>query len=614
MIFIPSPKHAIGERAYGFKSIQTGMIRWIFTLLIFFPSVAFADQTYAIAMHGHQRYPADYKHFDYAKPDAPKGGNLKTSKSGTFDNLNSLVIFGNSAEGLELISDKLMQRAWNEPFTLYGLIAESIDVAPDRSWIIFHLHNEAKFHDGRPMTTEDVKFSYEMFRKYGHPVRRRVYGLVNNVEILSERDIKFTFGEGYDRESAMILAMMPVLPKHYWVKHNISKTTLEPPLGSGPYKIKTVEPGRKIIYERVTDYWAKDLPVNVGHYNFDTITYTYYRDEDIALESFKAGDYNLRREYNIHKWMTAYDSRTINNGKVLMKEITHGRPEWLRAMIFNTRRPLFQDRRVREALNLMFNFNWINKNLFFGAFKRIDSIFPNCTLAASGKPQGEELKQLEKYRDSLPQEVFGDMWHPPPPNMRDNQRKAIALLRNAGWVYKNQTLINQKTREPFSFEILLNTPADEKVALEFSRTLKKMGITVRVRTVDSAQFTGRLDVYDYDMVIYRWINTLSPGNEQLNYWGTLAARSKGTRNYAGIENKAVDALAGSIAQATDRPSLVARVRALDRAIMWGYYMIPMYYLGRDLVAYAENIHQPADVSVYGIVTETWWRKSNKSTP
>lgn len=614
MIFIPSPKHAIGERAYGFKSIQTGMIRWIFTLLIFFPSVAFADQTYAIAMHGQPRYPADYKHFDYAKPDAPKGGNLKTSKSGTFDNLNSLVIFGNSAEGLELISDKLMQRAWNEPFTLYGLVAESIDVAPDRSWIIFHLHNEAKFHDGRPMTTEDVKFSYEMFRKYGHPVRRRVYGLVNNVEILSERDIKFTFGEGYDRESAMILAMMPVLPKHYWVKHNISKTTLEPPLGSGPYKIKTVEPGRKIIYERVTDYWAKDLPVNVGHYNFDTITYTYYRDEDIALESFKAGDYNLRREYNIHKWRTAYDSKTISNGKVLMKEITHGRPEWLRAMIFNTRRPLFQDRRVREALNLMFNFNWINKNLFFGAFKRINSIFPNCTLAASGKPQGEELKQLEKYRDSLPQEVFGDMWHPPPPNMRDNQRKAIALLRNAGWVYKNQTLINQKTREPFSFEILLNTPADEKVALEFSRTLKKMGITVRVRTVDSAQFTGRLDVYDYDMVIYRWINTLSPGNEQLNYWGTLAARSKGTRNYAGIENKAVDALAGSIAQATDRPSLVARVRALDRAIMWGYYMIPMYYLGRDLVAYAENIHQPADVSVYGIVTETWWRKSNKSTP
>ena len=590
------------------------MIRWIFALLLFFPSIANAEHTYAIAMHGQPRYPADYKHFDYSNPNAPKGGILKTSKSGTFDNLNNLVIFGNSAEGLELINDKLMQRAWNEPFTLYGLVAESIDVAPDRSWIVFHLHKKAKFHDGRPITAEDVKFSYEMFRKHGHPVRRRVYGLVNDVKILSEQDIKFTFGDGYDRESVMILAMMQVLPKHYWIKHDVSKTTLEPPLGSGPYKIKSIEPGRKIVYERIPDYWAKNLPVNVGQYNFDTITYTYYRDEDIALESFKAGDYNLRREYNIHKWITSYDSRALSEGRFVKEEITHGRPEWLRAMIFNTRRPLFQDRRVREALNLMFNFEWVNKSLFFGAFKRIDSIFPNCTLAASGKPQGEELKQLEKYRDSLPPEVFGEMWHPPSSDMRNNKRKAMTLLRKAGWIYKDQTLVNQKTGEPFSFEILLNAPADEKIALEFSRTLKKMGLTVRVRTVDSAQFTGRLDVYDYDMVMYRWINTLSPGNEQPNYWGTTAARSKGTRNYAGVENPAVDALTYSIAQAPDRQSLVARARALDRAIMWNYYMIPMYYLNRDLVAYAANIQRPASVPVYGIVTETWWRQSDKSTP
>ncbi|MCK5519124.1 MAG: ABC transporter substrate-binding protein, partial [Alphaproteobacteria bacterium] len=343
------------------------MIRWIFALLLFFPSIANAEHTYAIAMHGQPRYPADYKHFDYSNPNAPKGGILKTSKSGTFDNLNNLVIFGNSAEGLELINDELMQRAWNEPFTLYGLVAESIDVAPDRSWIVFHLHKKAKFHDGRPITAEDVKFSYEMFRKHGHPVRRRVYGLVNDVKILSEQDIKFTFGDGYDRESVMILAMMQVLPKHYWIKHDVSKTTLEPPLGSGPYKIKSIEPGRKIVYERIPDYWAKNLPVNVGQYNFDTITYTYYRDEDIALESFKAGDYNLRREYNIHKWITSYDSRALSEGRFVKEEITHGRPEWLRAMIFNTRRPLFQDRRVREALNLMFNFEWVNKSLFFGA-------------------------------------------------------------------------------------------------------------------------------------------------------------------------------------------------------------------------------------------------------
>ncbi len=456
------------------------------------------------------------------------------------------------------------------------------------------------------MTAEDVKFSYEMFRQYGHPVRRRVYGLITAVKIISDHDIKFTFGDGYDRESALILAIMPVLPKHYWETHDISRTTLEPPLGSGPYKIKSVEPGRRIVYERVKDYWAKDLPVNVGHYNFDTVTFSYYRDDDIALEAFKAGDYNLRHEYNIHKWLTAYDFRALKTGRVIKEEIRHHRPEWLHAIIFNTRRPLFQDRRVREALGLMFNFDWINKNLFFGAFRRISSIYPNSELAATGKPQGEELAQLGKFRDQLPPEVFGSAWQPPSADMRANQRKAMKLLKEAGWVYEDQELVNQETGAPFNFEILLNDPGDEKIALEFARALKKIGIAARVRTVDSAQFTGRLDAYDYDMVMHRWTNSLSPGSEQLNYWGTAAARNKGARNYAGIESPAVDALCNGIARATDRQALVARARALDRAIMWGYYMIPMSYLGRDLVAYSTDIRRPEAVPVYGIVQETWW--------
>ncbi|MCE9508266.1 MAG: extracellular solute-binding protein [Alphaproteobacteria bacterium] len=585
-------------------------MRWIFALLLFFPSAAaYADSTHALAMHGQPRYPADYKYFDYVNPAAPKGGDLKTSKNGSFDNLNGNIILGNSAEGLELLNDKLMQRAWNEPFTLYGLVAESIDIAPDRSWIIFHLNKKARFHDGVPMTAADVKFSYESYLKYGHPVRRRVYGLIKDVKILSDHDIKFTFGKGYDRESVMILAMMQVLPKHYWEKHDISKTTLETPLGSGPYKIKSVEPGRKIVYERVKDYWAKDLPVNVGLYNFDTITYTYYRDDDIALESFKAGDYNLRQEYNIHKWKTAYDFKALDEGRVVRQETAHHRPEWLRAMVFNTRRPAFQDRRVREALGLMFNFDWVNKNLFFGAFKRIGSVFPNSELAATGKPEGEELASLKKYKDQLPPEVFGAAWQPPSSNIRENQRKAIELLKSAGWVYRDQALVNEKTGEAFSFEILLNDRGDEKIALEFSRSLKKIGIAARVRTVDSAQFVGRLDAFDYDMVMYRWINSLSPGNEQLNYWGTAAAETKGSRNYAGIESPAVDGLAAGIAQASERQTLVARARALDRAIMWGYYMIPMHYLGMDLVAHAAEIRQPDVVPVYGIVREAWWFQS-----
>lgn len=588
-------------------------MRWgLFAVLLLLPSAAYAEHTHAIAMHGQPRYAADYTHFDYVNPAAPKGGALKTSKSGSFNNLNNHIILGNNAEGLELINDKLMQRAWNEPFTMYGLVAESVDVAPDRSWIVFHLNPKACFHDGVPMTADDVKWSYEQYRAHGHPVRRRVYGLITDVKILSAHDIKFTFGKGYDRESVLILAMMPVLPRHYWEKHDITRTTLEPPLGSGPYRIKSVEPGRRIVYERVKDYWGRDLPVNVGQYNFDTITYTYYRDEDIALQSFKAGDYNFRNESNISKWVKHYDFKALDEGRVIKEDIPHHRPEWLRAMIFNTRRPMFQDRRVREALSMMFNFAWINKNLFFNSFKRITSAFPNSELAATGKPAGEELAELTKYKDELPSDVFGEAWQPPGGDMRENQRQAMALLKEAGWVYKQGALVNGQTGEAFSFEILLNDPADEKIALEFSRDLKRIGVVARVRTVDSAQFTGRLDAYDYDMVMHRWINSLSPGNEQLNYWGTASARNKGARNYAGIESPAIDALAAGIARSEDRPTLVARARALDRALMWGYYMVPMHYLGRDLVAYSTDIVRPKEVPIYGIVREAWWMKSPKT--
>lgn len=600
------------------------MIRWLFAILLFIPAAAHAERVHAIAMHGgavqnsrlhgiamhgDPLYPADYKHVDYVNPAAPKGGELKLEQMGSFDNLNNHVILGNNAEGLELINDKLMQRAWNEPFTMYGLAAESVELAPDRSWIIFHLNPKARFHDGVPMTTDDVKWSYEQYRAHGHPVRRRVYGLITKVDVLSPQDIKFTFGPGYDRESVLILAMMPVLPKHYWEKHDVTKTTLEPPLGSGPYKIKEMVPGRKIVYERVKDYWGKDLPINVGQYNFDTISYHYFRDSSTSLEAFKGGDYNLRREGNIAKWMTAYDFKALDDGRVIKEEIPYSRPEVLRAFIFNTRTPLFQDRRVREALSMMFDFDWINKNMFYGKEQRITSVYPNCELAATGKPAGAELAELEKYKNELPPDVFGEAWQPAAGSARERERKAMALLKEAGWAYANGMLVNKVTKEPFSFEVLLSSPHEEKVALSFTRALKKIGIAARVRTVDAAQFIRRLDGYDYDMVIHQWINSLSPGNEQLNYWGTAAARNKGARNYAGVESPAVDALAAGIAASDDRPTLVARARALDRALMWGYYMVPMYYLGRDLIAHSTELQRPETTPIYGIVKEAWWAKS-----
>ncbi len=584
-----------------------------FILMLLAASPALAEHSHAIAMHGTPKYAADFKNLSYVNPDAPKGGDLRLSKSGTFNNLNNHIITGNNVEGLENVNDKLMQRVWDEPFTMYGLVAESIDVAPDRSWIAFHLRKEAKFHDGTPMTAEDVKFSYEHYRKDGHPVRRRVYGLITKVEIASPRDIKFTFGPGYDHESVMILAMMPVLSKAYWEKADITKTTLKPPLGSGPYKIVSVEPGRKIVYARVKDYWAKDLPVNVGQYNFDTITYTYFRDDDISIQAFKSGDYNLRREFDVTKWQTRYDFTALDEGGVVKEEIAHQRPEWLKALIFNTRRPMFVDIRVRKALSFLFNADWLNKSLYYGKMQKIASAFPNSELAATGKPEGEELRILEEYKADLPPDVFGDAYQPHEANGRDARREAIALLKEAGWVYKDGKLVDANGKQ-FGFEILLGDYADEKIALEFTRDLKKAGIDARVRTVDNAQFVGRLDDYDFDVVGHRWINSLSPGNEQVNYWGTKSAESKGARNYAGIMNKAVDALADSIGRSETRETLVARTHALDRALMQGYYMIPLFFLGKDLVAHSSDIHRPSVTPIYGMVLESWWHEAADKSP
>lgn len=581
---------------------------WTLLLCCFLALPAQAERVHGIAMHGAPKYAAGFDHLGYVNPDAPKGGELKLSKTGTFDNLNHHIITGNNAEGLEYLNDKLMQRVWDEPFSLYGLVAESADISPDRSVVTFHLNKNARFHDGKPMTAEDVKFSYESYKKFGHPVRRRVYGLITDVTIKDPQTITFKFGKGYDRESVMILGLMPVLPKHYWETRDISKTTLTPPLGSGPYKIKTVEPGRKLVLERAKDYWAKDLPVNRGLYNFDTITYSYFRDDDIALQAFKSGEFNLRRESDVGKWETGYDFKALSEGRVKKEEIAHGRPEWLRAIVFNTRRPMFADRRVRQALGLMLNDSWLNKNLFFDKLKRIDSTFANSELAAKGAPAGEELRILQEYKKDLPPEVFGAAFTPAHGGTRDAQRQAIALLKEAGWIYKNQKLVNA-AGEAFQFEMLLDNPNDEKIALSFARSLNRIGIETRVRTVDSGQFTGRLENFDYDVVFYKWINSLSPGNEQVNYWSTNAANNNGSRNYAGVKNPAIDALADSIARASDRKDLVARVHALDRALMYGYYMIPLFYLGKDLVAHDISLQRPSVTPVYGIVLESWWRQN-----
>lgn len=532
-------------------------------------------------MHGSPKYDANATHLDYANPDAPKGGAITHGAIGTFDTLNPFSIKGKPAQGLNLVNDRLMARVWDEPFTMYPMIAERVEVPEDRSYITVHINPKARFHDGSPITADDVIFSFETLKENGRPNMRQIYKLVKTIEKRGERTVHFALDEGYDQETVMILTLMPVLSKSYWAERTFDSTTLDIPLGSGPYKIADVDPGRSITYERVDDYWAKNLFHNIGHNNFDRITYDYYRDEGVAFEAFKSGDIDLRREFNAGKWASAYDFPALYEGKVIVESLPHGRPEKAQGFIFNTRRAPFDDIRVRRAFDLLFDFEWANKNLFHGQYKRINSYFPNSELAAAAPPKN--------YK---------------PIPMRAKMREADRLLRAAGWSVENGKRVkNGKTLE---FEILLNAPEEEKLALHFKRSLEKMGISPRIRVLDTAAYRGRLNEYDFDMTIYFWRNSLSPGTEQNLYWTCKAANQPSRWNFPGICDPKIDALAASIAQAKTREELVSQIKELDAALINGQYMIPLYYSGVDHVAYWRPIKRPEKIPLYGMVMESWW--------
>jgi ABC-type oligopeptide transport system substrate-binding subunit len=422
--------------------------------------------------------------------------------------------------------------------------------------------------------------------------------------------VKFTLGPDYNRETVMILAMMPVLSQKWWSGRTFDMTTLDIPVTNGPYKIESVDPAHRIVIARDPAYWAKDLPVNRGQYNFDKLVFDYYRDDTVALEAFEAGATDLRHEYDISKWMRAYDFKALKTGEAVKEQLPHQRPEKVKSFIFNTRRAPFDDRRVREALNLVLDYDWINQNLFYGQYKRIKSYFPNSYLAATGSPAPAELKLLEPYRNELPAEVFGPMWTPPPSkepaDLRANFLKADALLKQAGWIVKDGKRVNAKDGRPFTFEILLSDAADKKISLAWINSLHRLGIDAQVRLMDAAAFRGRLNSFDFDIVLYYWLNTLSPGSEQMLYWSCEAAKQQGRFNYAGICDPAIDALSKRIAEVKTKDELVASVHALDRALIWGFYIVPLNYLGADDVAYRSFIRHPPDMPIYGMVLESWW--------
>ena len=578
---------------------------------VLFGGVALAAVgSYGLSLFGELKYPADFTHFAYANPDAPKGGSMKFAAIGTFDTLNPFIIKGVPAAGIGQVFDTLMRQSEDEPGSEYGLIAESAALAPDKLSVLYTLRKEARFADGSPITPDDVVWTFDTLRDQGQPMYRSYYGDVSGVAPEGERGVRFTFKTANNRELPVILGEMPVLSKKYWSSHDFTKTTLDPPLGSGPYKIKSVEPGRSITYQRVADYWGAELPVNKGRQNVDTIRYDYYRDGTVALEAFKAGQYDIRRENSSKAWATGYDSPALRQGLIKKEAIPNQLPSGMQGFGYNLRRPLFQDPRVRQALAYAFDFEWSNANLFYGLYARTRSYFDNSELAATGVPQGEELKLLEPFRGKIPDDVFTKEYDPPKYDakftIRDGLRQAIKLLKEAGWSFKDEKLVNDKTGQPFVFELLLNDPQMERIVLPFADNLKRIGITARVRTVDTAQYERRMETFDYDMTVVVFGQSLSPGNEQREYWGSKAADQQGSRNLLGIKSPVIDQLTEELINAPDRASLVAHTRALDRVLQYGYYVIPNFHNTAFWVAYWNKFRRPEVSPKYGIGLDTWW--------
>jgi microcin C transport system substrate-binding protein len=569
-----------------------------------------AENSHGLAMHGDLKYPAGFKNFDYANPDAPKGGTVRLNAIGTFDSFNSFIVKGNGAAGLGFLYDNLMHGSADEAFSQYGQLAESVKVPEDRSWVAFTLRKEARWNDGKPVSVADVIWTFNTLTTKGTPFYRFYYSNVADVVKTGPRTVRFNFKPGENRELPLILGQLTILPKHYWETRDFTKTTLEPPLGSGPYTIKSFEPGRSVTYERVKNWWGERLPVNRGQNNFDIIRYDYYRDSTVSLLAFKAGEYDYRAENSSKAWATAYKTANVDNGLIRKVEIKHNRSSGMQAFVLNTRREIFKDHRVRQALAYAFDFEWSNKNLFYGQYARTRSYFDNSELAATGIPEGDELALLEPYRGRIPDEVFSQEYNPPKTDgsgsIRGNLRIASRLLNEAGWTIKGRKRVNAKTGTPLEFEVLLVSPLFERIVLPFAKNLEKLGVTVRVRTVDPSQYRRRIDTFDFDAIVGGAGQSLSPGNEQRSYWGSRTADVEGGRNTIGIKDPVIDELIEKVIAAPDRKALVSSVRALDRVLQWGHWVIPHWHIKYDRVAYWDKFGRPAVTPVQGNQFMAWW--------
>jgi peptide/nickel transport system substrate-binding protein len=573
-----------------------------------------AEPRHAIAMHGAPALPEGFTRLPYADPAAPKGGRLVQGVLGTFDSLNPLIVKGIAPPSIRgYVIESLMARGYDEPFTLYGLIARAIETDAQRSYVTFHLDPAAKFSDGKPVTAEDIIFSWQLLRDKGRPNHRTYYAKVAKAEALGEQAVRFDLSGSDDRELALILGLMPVLAKHAVKPETFEETSFQAPLGSGPYLVGEVDPGKSITLKRNPDYWGRDLAINRGLWNFDEVRFDYYREANSHLEAFKRGLYDLRNEHDPGRWQTAYDFAAVRDGRVLKEALPTGVPKLSSYFVFNTRRAVFSNIRVREAISLLFDFEWINHSYFFDLYQRSASYFDGSELSSHGRPADQREKALlAPFAEAVRADVLDGTWSPPVSDGSGRDRvtlkRALDLFAAAGYELRGTALVERKSGRPLTFEILVTARDEERLALLFSQSLKRAGIAARVRVVDAVQYEGRRLIYDFDMIQNRWDQSLSPGNEQAFYWGAAAADQPGTRNYMGVKSPAVDAMIAALLKAQDRGDFVAAVRALDRVLISGFYVIPLFYLPAQWVARWTTVARPATTSLYGYLPETWWRE------
>jgi len=596
--------------------------------LPFAGSAAAQDKTWkhGLSLFGELKYPEGFKNFEYVNPAAPQGGSVRQIAFGTFDNFNTVIagVKGNLALGTELTNETLTTPALDEVSTEYGLLAEAVSHPDDFSSVTYRLRANARWHDGKPVTPDDVIFSFKAFKE-NSPQLGAYYRHVVKAEKTGEREVTFTFDGPGNRELPQIVGQLPVLPKHWWEgtdasgkKRDVTATTLEPPLGSGPYQLKEFQPGRSIVYEKADNYWGKDVNVIIGTRNFQQLRYEYFRDSTVALEAFKGDQVDWRTENSAKNWATAYDFPAVRDKKVVLEEFPVRNFGIMQAFAFNIRRDKFKDARVRRAFNFAFDFEEMNRTIFFSQYKRIISYFEGTELASSGLPEGQELEILQTVKDNVPADLFSKPYTNPvggnPQAVRDNFRQALALFREAGFEIRDTKLVNAKTGEPLSVEFLVDDPATERFVLFYKPSLERIGIAVNARTVDSAQYENRLRQWDYDIIVASWGESLSPGNEQRGFWGSAAADQPGSRNYIGIKNPAIDTLIDRVIFTKDRAELVAATKALDRVLLWNFYVVPQWTYGKVRTARWDRFGRPENMPKYGLAAfpAVWWWDADKA--